>query len=136
MAVNYNLESDLSIDEFIDLLERSTLSDRRPVQDIERINKMLQNADIIITARENGKLIGVSRAISDFSFCTYLSDLAVDVSFQNKGIGKRLIYETKIKGGEGKLILLSAPQAVRYYPKIGMQHFDQCYIIDHQNQIL
>ena len=82
MTVDYQLEPALSADEFIDVLQRSTLAERRPVEDRERIELMLRNADVIVTARAGKLLVGVSRAITDFSYCTYLSDLAVDVEFQ------------------------------------------------------
>ena len=92
---------------------------------------MLRNADIIVTARDDdGRLVGVSRAISDFHYCTYLSDLAVDASVQRRGIGKRLIRETHSAAGlNTTLILLSAPAAREYYPHIGLQSHGSCWII-------
>jgi hypothetical protein len=86
MDIVYSSEATLSADEFIDLLVRSTLAERRPIHDIKTISEMLANASIIITARVDGRLVGISRALSDFSFCTYLSDLAVDVEHQRRGI--------------------------------------------------
>lgn len=125
----YKVESTLDPSEFIDVLIRSTLSERRPVDDSERIKEMCENANLIVTARENGKLIGVARSITDFAYCTYLSDLAVDKSYQKKGIGKRLIEETKKATPRAMLILLSAPAAVDYYPKIGMTKHYHCFIL-------
>ncbi len=120
----------ISPKEFIDLLKRSTLDQRRPVGDISRIEKMLQHGNILVTAWSQDLLVGVSRALTDFSFCCYLSDLAVDESFQHRGIGKKLIDETHRLAGENTmLILLSAPAAVGYYPKIGMDRFPECFII-------
>ncbi len=120
--VTYRLEPDLSADEFIDCLVRSTLAERRPVGDLKTIEGMLRNADVIFTARSSdGLLLGVSRAISDFHYCTYLSDLAVDQAFQGQGIGKVLIERTHEAAGRGTmLLLLSAPAAESYYPHIGM----------------
>src|SRR5690242_5644156 len=131
----YAVEKDLSSDEFIDVLNRSTLSERRPVNEPERIANMLKHANLIVTARENGKLIGVSRALTDFAFCTYLSDLAVDETYQKKGIGKELIRQTKIASPKAKLILLAAPKAVNYYPRIGMTKFEHCFYIDDATQL-
>ena len=89
--------------------------------DPARLERMLRQADIIVTARDGTRLVGVSRAISDFAYCCYLSDLAVDVAYQRQGIGKRLIDETRKTAGEGAtLILVAAPAAETYYPKIGM----------------
>jgi GNAT superfamily N-acetyltransferase len=133
--ITYSLEQDLSPDEFIAVLVDSTLGERRPVNDPDKIRKMLENADIIVTARINGKLIGVSRAVSDFAFCTYLSDLAVHKDYQHKGIGKELIRQTKLAAPSGKLILLAAPAAVSYYPKIGMTRHDHCFYIDKLEEI-
>lgn len=126
----YARELTLHPDEFIDVLKRSTLAERRPVDDVKRIKSMCQNANLIVTARKDGKLVGVARSITDFVYCTYLSDLAVDKSLQKQGIGTRLIKETKLHSPQAKLILLSAPAAVNYYPKIGMTRHDHCFMLD------
>ena len=101
----FKVEKSLDASEFIDVLKNSTLAERRPIDDIQRITSMCNNANLIATARLNGKLIGVARSITDFVYCTYLSDLAVDRKYQNKGIGKRLIEETKKQTPQAKLIL-------------------------------
>jgi predicted N-acetyltransferase YhbS len=130
MHVGYALEPDLSAGEFIDVLIRSTLAERRPVDNLQTITKMLRQADVIVTARVDGLLVGVSRALSDFAYCTYLSDLAVDQAFQRHGIGKELIRRTHEAAGLGAtLILLAAPKAVTYYPHIGMTKHESCWII-------
>jgi predicted N-acetyltransferase YhbS len=132
MDIDYHLESHLEIgpEEFIDLLERSTLGERRPVNEIETIRGMLKNADVIVTARADALLVGISRAITDYSFCTYLSDLAVDVNYQRQGIGKELIARTHEAAGRNTtLILLAAPKAQTYYPHVGMQAHDSCWVI-------
>ena len=129
--VTYQVEPDLSSAEFVDLLRRSTLAERRPVDQPGLIAAMLRNADIIQTARVAGKLAGVSRALSDFSFCTYLSDLAVDEAFQGRGIGRELIRRThEVAGLHTRLILIAAPKAVSYYPHIGMAQHPSCWTID------
>ena len=131
MTVDYQLEPSLSADEFIDVLQRSTLAERRPVHDHERIELMLRNADVIVTARASAVLVGVSRAITDFSFCTYLSDLAVDVEFQKLGIGRDLIARTHAAAGRvTRLVLLAAPKARSYYPHIGMLPHDSCWMLE------
>jgi predicted GNAT superfamily acetyltransferase len=118
MDINYRSDIKISVDQFIDVLKRSTLAERRPVDDRDRIEKMLQHGNIIITAWQNDLLIGVSRALSDFSFCCYLSDLAVDEAFQKKGIGKELIRLThEVAGENAMLILLAAPKAVEVLSK-------------------
>ena len=125
----YKVETSLDPSEFIDVLKRSTLGERRPVDDLNRISEMCKNANLIVTARMDGKLIGVARTITDFVYCTYLSDLAVDKEYQKKGIGKKLIEETKKQAPQATLILLSAPAAVDYYPKIGMKRHEHCFIL-------
>lgn len=130
MPVTYRSDAVITADQFIDVLKRSTLDERRPVNSPERIQKMLDYGNVLITAWDGDLLIGVSRALSDFSFCCYLSDLAVDKSYQNKGIGKQLIAEThRVAGHLTSLILLAAPAAAEYYPKIGMERFTDCFII-------
>jgi predicted N-acetyltransferase YhbS len=126
----YKVEQTLNPSEFIVVLNRSTLGERRPVNNFKRISEMCKNANLIVTARLDGKLISIARSITDFVYCTYLSDLAVDKEFQKKGIGKRLIEETKKQSPLAKLILLSAPAATDYYPKIGMKKHDYCFILD------
>jgi predicted N-acetyltransferase YhbS len=130
MDVRYSLEPELAPEAFIDVLRRSTLAERRPVHDLETIRGMLRHADLIVTARTGELLVGISRAITDFSYCTYLSDLAVDEAWQRRGIGRELIRRTHEAAGlETTLILLSAPAAREYYPHIGMQRHDSCWII-------
>jgi GNAT superfamily N-acetyltransferase len=127
--VAYQIEPDLGVDEFLDVLERSTLAERRPVDEPETIRAMLRNADILATARVAGQLVGVSRAITDFAYCTYLSDLAVDAKHQRKGIGRELIRRTHEAAGLGTtLILLAAPAARSYYPRVGMIAHESCWV--------
>lgn len=130
--IRYGVEPALTPSEFIDVLRRSTLAERRPVSDLSAISGMLLHADIILTARSVlGQLVGVSRAITDYHYCTYLSDLAVDVDYQRQGIGRELIRRTHETAGLAtRLILLSAPTASTYYPHIGMRPHDSCWTID------
>jgi GNAT superfamily N-acetyltransferase len=130
-SIAYGLESRLATAEFIDVLRRATLAARRPVDDPDRIARMIAAADIMVTARAaSGLLIGVSRALTDWSFCCYLSDLAVDQSFQGRGIGRELIRRTQdASGPQAKLLLLAAPKAQSYYPHIGMQRHEHAYLL-------
>jgi predicted N-acetyltransferase YhbS len=128
-TVTYLLEPKLTPEEFVDVLVRSTLAERRPVNDAETIRAMLTNADVIVTARFDGLLVGVSRAITDFAYCTYLSDLAVDEAHQGRGIGRELIRRTHEAAGlHTTLILLAAPKAQSYYPHVGMTRHESCWI--------
>jgi len=131
--VTYTLEPCLEAEEFIDVLTRSTLAERRPVDEPETIRGMLKHADLIVTARVGGRLVGISRAVTDFSYCTYLSDLGVDRAFQGRGIGRELIRRTHEAAGlKTSLVLLAAPLARTYYPHIGMTEHDSCWVIPRQ----
>lgn len=130
MPVEFAVEPQLSAEEFQAILVASTLAARRPAQDLARLDQMLRQADIILTARDGVRLVGISRAVTDFAYCCYLSDLAVDTAYQGQGIGKHLIAETHRLAGDGTtLILLAAPAAEGYYPKIGMKHLPSCWAI-------
>lgn len=126
MEIVYQQEQ-LIADEFRELLIRSTLGERRPVDDPARIEAMAKNANLSITARHDGKLVGVARSMTDWVYATYLSDLAVHASYQHKGIGKELIRRTKLAAPQSNVILLSAPAAINYYPKIGMTHHPHAF---------
>jgi ribosomal protein S18 acetylase RimI-like enzyme len=128
--VAYAIEPGLTPAEFVDVLVRSTLAERRPVHDPARIAAMLANADVIVTARVGGRLVGVSRAVTDFAYRCYLSDLAVDGAFQRRGIGRELIRRTHAAAGRHTtLVLVAAPKARDYCPHIGMQAHDSCWVI-------
>jgi GNAT superfamily N-acetyltransferase len=130
MNVTYQLEPNLGVTEFADLLKRSTLAERRPMAEAATLEAMLRHADLILTARVDGLLIGVSRAITDFSYCTYVSDLAVDESYQRRGIGRELLRRTHEAAGlNTSLILLASPRAQTYYPHVGMTKHESCWFI-------
>lgn len=132
--ISYAVEEQLNIDEFITVLKQSTLGERRPVDDRARIQRMLDNSNLIVVARDNGKIVGVSRAITDFAFCCYISDLAVDETYQRQGIGKQLLEETrKAAGPDAACLLLSAPKAMDYYPHIGMSNINNAFMFPRKN---
>jgi len=103
---------------------------RRPTKDLARIERMFANANLILSAWHEGKLVGVCRALTDFSYCCYLSDLAVDKAFQKHGIGRELIARVRSAiGEEVALVLLSAPEAMEYYPKVSFEKIENGFII-------
>jgi len=133
MQIHYSTDRKISDVEFVDVLRRSTLAERRPVDEPARIQAMLENAPLLCTAWDGNKLVGVARSVTDFTYCCYLSDLAVDRAYQNKGIGRELIRTTRSKlGPKATLILLAAPLAEDYYPKIGMQAHRSAWILPPQ----
>ncbi|QIG91349.1 MULTISPECIES: GNAT family N-acetyltransferase [unclassified Bradyrhizobium] len=125
----YAREASIGIDEFIEVLRQSSLGERRPLADTDRMERMIANANLIVTARQEHTLIGVSRALTDFAYCCYLADLAVDRRHQGHGIGKRLIAETRRHAGpESMCLLLSAPDSIGFYKSIGMPQPDNAFL--------
>jgi N-acetylglutamate synthase-like GNAT family acetyltransferase len=115
-------------EQLADVFRRSTI--RRPVDDLPRMQAMLAHASLLITAWHDDKLVGVARALTDFSFCCYLSDLAVDAAYQKAGIGKNLIDRVREAiGPQSMLLLLAAPEAATYYPKVGFQAVQNGWIV-------
>ena len=127
--ITYRTGNDLNLDAVIELYRASTLGERRPVEDRERMRLMLANANLVVTAWEGDLLVGIARSLSDFSYATYLADLAVRASHQKQGIGRDLIRRTRELGGAATTILLSAPKAVDYYPKIGFTRHPQAWTL-------
>jgi len=119
--ITYRTGNELDLDAVIDLYRASTLGERRPVEDRERMRLMLANANLVVTAWDGDQLVGIARSVSDFSYATYLSDLAVRLSHQWQGIGRELIRRTQERGGQATIVLLSAPKAAEYYPRIGLK---------------
>lgn len=131
MCIEYEQAPDLAPDDYIGLLHRSGFAGRRPVADPERIGRMLRQANLVIVARDAATrlLVGAARSLTDFSYCCYLADLAVDRSYQRRGIGRRLIEETrKAAGPESMCLLVSAPDAVPFYEAIGMPRAGNAFL--------
>lgn len=123
--------SQLDVEELAALYEASTLAQRRPVDDRARFADMLRNANLVVVARdEDHRMVGVARSITDGAYVTYLSDIAVDVEFQNRGIGRELIEMTRRAAPRAKLVLLSAPAAREYYPHIGFTRHDSAWFLE------
>lgn len=134
--IRYETNQRISAEAFIDLLERSTLAERRPVDDKECIEKMLLHANLLCTAWDEQRLVGVARSVTDFAYCCYLSDLAVDVAYQKQGIGKELIRLTQSQIGErAKIILLSAPKATSYYSALGLDTHSSAWVLPRHKAI-
>jgi ribosomal protein S18 acetylase RimI-like enzyme len=128
MHIQYHVNESLDPAEVAALYADSGLI--RPVHDLERIGKMLDHANLILTARDGAKLVGVSRSLTDFSYCCYLSDLAVAKAYQKLGIGQELIRRTQeYLGEEVMILLLAAPQARDYYPHIGFTKNDDAWFL-------
>jgi predicted N-acetyltransferase YhbS len=127
--ITYRTGNDLDLDAVIELYRASTLGERRPVDDRERMATMLRHANLVVTAWDGELLVGLARSLSDFCYCTYLSDLAVRASHQRQGIGRELIRHTRAAGGQANVILLAAPKAVAYYPRLGFQAHPSAWML-------
>ena len=134
--INYRTGNDLDLDAVIELYRASTLGERRPVEDRERMRLMLANANLVVTAWDGEQFVGIARSVSDFSYATYLSDLAVRGSHQKQGIGRELIRRTRVEGGQATIVLLSAPKAVDYYPRIGMRRHPSAWTLNAGNSLV
>ncbi len=134
--IEYRVGNHLDLDQVIDLYRASTLGERRPVDDRERMAQMLARANLVVTAWEGDLLVGISRSLSDFAYVTYLSDLAVRASHQRLGIGKELIRVTQRESGRAYVVLLAAPKAVDYYPHIGFTRHDSAWLLREGEQII
>lgn len=130
MAITYAIETIIDPAEMADVFRRSGLAERRPVDDAARMAAMAKHANLTITARDGGLLVGIARSLTDFSFCCYLSDLATDRAYQGRGIGRALIDRTKQAAGDKTtLLLVAAPGAMSYYEHIGMERQNAAWTI-------
>lgn len=129
MAITYQVHPEITSLDFIDILNRSSLGERRPVHDLEAMETMFQYGNVYVGAFDESQLVGLARVMTDFVYTSYLSDLAVDEAYQKQGIGKRLIQEVQKAIPKAKIILIAAPAAEAYYPKIGMLHHAHCYVL-------
>jgi GNAT superfamily N-acetyltransferase len=120
----------LDIEEVLEVYRSSGLGERRPIIDTERFRAMIANANLIITCRIDGKMAGIARSVSDFSYVTYLSDIAVSRAHQRSGIGRALIEATRKEAPQAKIVLLSAPAATGYYPHIGFSKHDSAWVLN------
>jgi GNAT superfamily N-acetyltransferase len=128
--ISYRLGNDIPLDTFIELYRASTLGLRRPVDDRDAMAAMLQHANLVVSAWHGDLLVGIARSLTDFLYVAYLSDLAVHQDYQRTGIGIELIRRTReAMGPSSRIILLAAPAAVEYYPRIGFTHHPQAWIL-------
>ena len=128
--ITYTEHASIDPEQAIDLYTRSTLGERRPINNIETFRAMLANANLTISAWDGDKLVGISRSLTDFSYVAYLADLAVNEQYQRQGIGKRLIEETKSRlESNCMVVLLAAPKANTYYEHLGFEHNPRAWTI-------
>lgn len=127
--IEYRSDRRPGLEQARELYRASTLGERRPIDDDARFQAMLDHANLVVTAWEGPLLLGISRCVTDFTWTTYLADLAVRVSHQRQGIGRELVRHTQAAAPQAKLLLLAAPAAERYYPRIGFGHVPQAWML-------
>lgn len=120
----------LDIDEVLAVYRSSGLGERRPIGERDRFAAMLRNANLVVVCRVDGELVGIARCVSDFSYTTYLSDIAVSQTCQRAGIGRALIEAVRQEAPSAKIVLLSAPAATEYYPHIGFVRHDSAWVLN------
>jgi ribosomal protein S18 acetylase RimI-like enzyme len=130
MPISYIAQPEITLQHFIHTLDKSTSGTRRPPADLAATPLTSECGNVYVGAYDGIKLVGLARVMTDFVFTSYLSDLAIDVDYQHQGIGKQLIIEVKNFIPRAKIILLAAPAAETYYPKIGMRKNEHCYVLD------
>ena len=128
MNIEYRHNHPLDPQDVIRVFDSSGI--RRPTDDLPRIARMFAVSGLVISAWDQGVLVGISRSLTDHAYCCYLSDLAVALEYQGRGIGTELIARTRsVLGEQVSLILLSAPGAMSYYPKLGFEPADNAFIL-------
>lgn len=136
MKVTYRINSSVSTDQFIDLLVSSSLAERRPINDRECIEGMINNSNLVVTAWHGNKLVGIARSMTDLHYACYLSDLAVDKDYQKNNIGRELLKITQQQlGPKCKLILIAAPAANSYYEHVGFTNNQHCWVLHGEQRI-
>lgn len=136
MNIKYKINEPITADQFIEVLNHSTLGQRRPVDDRECMEGMLSNSNLTISAWDDGRLVGIARSMTDFYFACYLSDLAVSQTYQKSGIGKKMLSITQDQlGPRCTLILLAAPAANLYYGKIGFINNPRCWVLERNTDV-
>jgi GNAT superfamily N-acetyltransferase len=134
--LTYRLGNDIPLDTVIELYRASTLGLRRPVDDRETMAAMLEHANLVVSAWHGEMLVGVARSLTDFRYVAYLADLAVRLDYQRQGIGVELVRRTRAAmGPDSRIVLLAAPAAVDYYPRIGFTHHPQAWILHAQDAL-
>ena len=125
MSVTYAEEPGLGVDDYVSVLAETTMRTKRPLANRKRIGDMLAGANLIVTARQDGEILGLARCISDGAWICYCAELAVKESAQGLGIGSGIIGKlNELLGPKIGLALFSEPEALGFYEKAGLTRLD------------
>ena len=137
MNIEYKINEPITSEQFVGLLEKSSLAERRPVHNSECMEGVVNNSNLVVSAWHGDELIGIARSVTDFHYACYLSDLAVDQKYQKNGVGKRLLALTQEQlNEECKLILVAAPDANSYYEHLGFENNPRCWVLGREKKII
>jgi GNAT superfamily N-acetyltransferase len=135
MSIVYAQEQSLSVGDYVAVLSGTTMRDKRPLANAQRIAEMLCGANLIVTAREDGVILGLARCISDGAWVAYCAELAVKESAQARGVGAGLIRTVKgILGPRIGLVLISEEEAIGFYTRIGMERYDRAFFLTREDR--
>ncbi len=133
-SITFRIGNQVNLDAVLEVYRASTLGERRPVDDRDRMRAMVRNSNLVVTAWDGEIMVGIARSLSDYVYVTYMSDLAVRVSHQRFGIGKELIRHTRAAAPKAEIVLLAAPAAESYYPHVGFTHHPQAWVSKDEKQ--
>ncbi len=137
MNIEYKINEPITSEQFVGLLEKSGLAERRPIRNSECMEGVVKNSNLVVSAWYGNELIGIARSVTDFHYACYLSDLAVDQKYQKNGVGKRLLSLTQEQlNEECKLILVAAPDANSYYEHLGFENNPRCWVLGREQKII
>mgnify|MGYP001031172146 CR=1 FL=1 len=137
MGIEYKVNQKISVEQYIELLQSTSLGERRPLEDATRVQGMLDHSNLMLTAWDGDKLVGIARSFTDFYYAAYMSDLAVRESYQQQGIGKKLISASQSELQDGcSIILLAAPAAKLYYGKLGFDYDERCWVLPRDRNLI
>ncbi len=137
MNIEYKINEPITSEQFVGLLEKSRLAERRPIHNSECMKGVVKNSNLVVSAWHGDELIGIARSVTDFHYACYLSDLAVDQKYQKSGVGKRLLVLTQEQlKEECKLILVAAPDANSYYEHLGFENNPRCWVLGREQKII
>ena len=135
--IDYRTGNNLDLDEVIELYRSCSLGERRPVAEKDRFAAMMKHANLVLTAWDGDLLVGIARSFTDFSYITYMADLAVRESHQKQGIGRELVRLTQEQGGpKTGIVLLAAPAAEKYYGRIGFTYMNNAWFLRGGDKLL
>ena len=134
--ISYQLEAEISLKEFQSILEESGLARRRPMDDLNLLERMISGSNLLVTARGEGQLVGLLRGISDHCYRSFIADLAVSQDYQRKGIGRQLLTIAREQAPEARLILFSAEDAAPFYENLGFHLHERCYQLKAGEELL